>query len=448
MLANNELDNYLETAQSDGQIDSSGFITITKEQALKKLAEFQLPFENAWAIKVIQSIVAAGASESIEFKSKEGSLVISYGQPGFTIEEFQASFFNPQPPVNRSLGHLLAALWNLGVNQKYIFRITFPKSKEAIAWSGDSLKKIKNPTPLEGTSITITHPRPDLEAEKSDNFLNGYIYSLFKVLRNYCFTCPIPLITDNARIDSIRENIPKGRTRRRGDIFEIPLDSNFIKAELPEIKMPRRVYANDACLPKNPCNGIFYTLDVNLNFCMRMGPRPNNGKPGVVTSEEFVLHWIQDGAVIQTEKLLEASGSCKLVLYANAEGLKTDLTTFNLIENSEKDERLRIIRSALIDNIDASASVIKKTRAYVRRQDRMFEFSGYVALALSAAFILSFILYGSALLTPSTFFILLGVSSIGILLISLKSPFRAGFQDFQTSFTDLSKLLKRDEDMG
>lgn len=65
-----ELENYLRREKNRGTNDSEGKFTLSSEKALAKLAEFQLPFAGAWAIKIIQAIVASGVETEIRVKLK------------------------------------------------------------------------------------------------------------------------------------------------------------------------------------------------------------------------------------------------------------------------------------------------------------------------------------------------------------------------------------------
>ena len=54
MEAPSQLEQFLAGQQSEGEVvDTQSTFTIAKEEALRKIAEFQLPFENAWVVKVI-----------------------------------------------------------------------------------------------------------------------------------------------------------------------------------------------------------------------------------------------------------------------------------------------------------------------------------------------------------------------------------------------------------
>ena len=71
------MDAFLQQAGNLGAFNSEGVFTLSPEQAAKKLARFQLPFEEAWLVKVAQAAVASGA-EQLEVHQARGLTFFSF----------------------------------------------------------------------------------------------------------------------------------------------------------------------------------------------------------------------------------------------------------------------------------------------------------------------------------------------------------------------------------
>ena len=60
------LHSYLSQARSEGEQDSQGVFSLSKEQVLEKMATFSFPFRGAWLVRLVQSLVATGNRDGIE----------------------------------------------------------------------------------------------------------------------------------------------------------------------------------------------------------------------------------------------------------------------------------------------------------------------------------------------------------------------------------------------
>ncbi|MCW5871526.1 MAG: hypothetical protein KIS61_30010, partial [Candidatus Eremiobacteraeota bacterium] len=58
-----ELEEFLRAQVDEGAKDSSGQFTLSREKALEKLAAYQLQGGHAWVLKIVQAVVASGASQ-------------------------------------------------------------------------------------------------------------------------------------------------------------------------------------------------------------------------------------------------------------------------------------------------------------------------------------------------------------------------------------------------
>ena len=62
------LEDLLQDRAAEGREVEEGVFTLSSEKILAKLAEFQLPFKGAWAIKLVQAAVVAGC-QSLAIRS-------------------------------------------------------------------------------------------------------------------------------------------------------------------------------------------------------------------------------------------------------------------------------------------------------------------------------------------------------------------------------------------
>ncbi|MFA5507094.1 MAG: hypothetical protein WC314_25300 [Vulcanimicrobiota bacterium] len=65
MESPSHLESFLNELKASGQSQGQGHFTVAREKALEKLAEFQLPFQGAWIVKVVQAVVAFGVATPI-----------------------------------------------------------------------------------------------------------------------------------------------------------------------------------------------------------------------------------------------------------------------------------------------------------------------------------------------------------------------------------------------
>ncbi len=102
-----ELERFLQNQRSQGQSEGEGDFTLARDEAVQKLADFQLPFDGAWIAKVIQSLVASeiGAPISVE-QTRRVTTVRCRGDLPWSLADLEAALVNPEPHSLRALNHL------------------------------------------------------------------------------------------------------------------------------------------------------------------------------------------------------------------------------------------------------------------------------------------------------------------------------------------------------
>ena len=115
-----QLEQFLASQQEVGLAESQGAFTIARDEALRKLASFRLPFERAWVLKIVQAAVASGAP-SLDIKQTSTDTEFHFTAPkSWTLDRLEEAFFTPNLSGDRALDHLMAGLW--GASEPKLFR--------------------------------------------------------------------------------------------------------------------------------------------------------------------------------------------------------------------------------------------------------------------------------------------------------------------------------------
>ena len=205
MNAPSELEKFLAGQSDDGQVDSEGEFTLAREQALKKLAEFQLPFDAAWAVKVVQCAVAGGTEAPIRVDLTVNEARFYFVSESLELDSIREAFYDPDPQEDRALNHLVNALWVVGLREKWAFQLTVPGEVESLIWDGERLQSVETATKHSCVYLAVNL----LSRESRFGWLKGAVQSgrrnadLLTALCKWCYTCPVPLTVDGRRVDSL-----------------------------------------------------------------------------------------------------------------------------------------------------------------------------------------------------------------------------------------------------
>ena len=203
------VETHLLQAQDQGLFDSEGSFTIAGEEAVGKLAAFQLPRKSAWVLKVVQSAVA---SQSTEIRVKQSASQTSFHfdptEP-FDVDILKASLLSPEVTGSRSCCHLAAGLRAVGIGDKRPFSLQVDGSGErtVIEWRNNRLthKKPKVSTSAETRGTLIV----DFPPQDAGRAIGGLVRGARRATDEYlelvknCDICPIQLIVDGRRVDTL-----------------------------------------------------------------------------------------------------------------------------------------------------------------------------------------------------------------------------------------------------
>ncbi|MCA9776777.1 MAG: hypothetical protein KC800_08680 [Candidatus Eremiobacteraeota bacterium] len=348
----NELERFLRGQADGGRRDSEGGFSLSRSEALKKLSEFSLPFDGAWALKVIQAGVATEQCRGIQVTlSRNTQSFVFENVDRWSLDQIEKALLEPSPSEDRSVNHLVAALRGVGFNERRGFWLGLPDCEEALTWDGERIERVEANTPPLAPVLQVTCKAIDEDggflglsgmlAARGRNATTG------QVLATMAHTCPLPLRVDGRRIDALELN-PHHGWGQQSQILAL----GFCDGDLPELGVPSQTgeftdttqsiesYLKEATkeLRKRPesrqyCS-VAYLLSVHLE----------EERKGKSTSwEERESHsycnWVADGVIAQTETLDTEPGLCSVGWFVSADGLETDLTNLQLRESPEKERR-------------------------------------------------------------------------------------------------------------
>ncbi len=351
-MKDTKLDSFLSQEQSVGERDSTGDFTLSTDNALRKMAEFQLSSPTDWVLKLIQSFVASGASGPIDFKLGRTDMLIQFDAgPDWTLETIIEQLGNPRAGPQPALYHLAMALWSVGSNQRHCYTLELAKTGKKLVWNGKSLSQEPSRS-LPRSQLRIPHrtrylPRAGgiVDTERARK-LNA---SILILLSTRCFLCPLPLTLDGRRLNGLLRCPSYGFREGRH-----LAGSGYIESRLgiPSLALPLGCDTIDtygvsgigtlfsdlvvAGLPTSRASLVYL-----LTYHYTPKQKPGESFDGLASPQPSRCYWILDGVVLGSVELNLPSAACSVGVYLSAENLPTDLSTLSLQESDAKTERLR-----------------------------------------------------------------------------------------------------------
>ena len=351
-----ELEHFIREHRAEGQSDTEGRFTLAGQVAVEKLARYQLPFRAAWVVKVIQCAVREGAVASIQVELTSREARFSFHTSSFDLEDVKAAYYEPTRHQNSALSHLLGALWVIGLHQKWPFELSMPGSLQSLVWDGTLFHFKPTTRKVVKTTLVVC-----LTAEHERGWLTGIMRrakfdaEILEALRKWYYTCPVPLIVDGRRMDSLQACWGHGWGPE-----SCPLALGFADAEVPHFPLSPGTFEQQ---PRNEQET--QTTEDARRSLSRVSPRQIASVPFLLThhlvtegtgknrrcspkSGKSLVYWVQDGVVVQTESLIEAETRLTVGCFVNAEGLESDMTTLHLRETPKKQERKAVVHRAVV----------------------------------------------------------------------------------------------------
>ena len=346
------LSSFLEEQASGGQSQGVGDFTISHEKAAKKMAEYSLPREHAWVLKLIQAGVGWGCDE---IRVTQSQL--------FSTFHFKFSDFSALPTNNQLVSAILRAdlestkpldAFAMGlrlvVEKSHLSFLLLidtddiaPQAIYAGVYFGEMDEKRRAEMRVgwgKGVTVMLHH----IAHSDSNRLLLNFIpiarhgLPMFLELDRYAFACPVPITLDGRRVDGLFRSGRFGWSSEFKPLrtcgVEVPgdldpafgispgFDDHTFSVFTPRRELSRLTRPNRA--------------EVFLALCVRSQKSCDSLEQKV---EPSTLFWVRDGVVVDMEPLPGKTTFLRLYVFANAEGLRSDLTGFQLIRDDALNQR-------------------------------------------------------------------------------------------------------------
>ena len=338
------LEDLLQDRAAEGREVEEGVFTLSSEKILAKLAEFQLPFKGAWAIKLVQAAVVAGCqSLAIRSTSDETSFDFTALRM-WSLADVESAVWQPQLRAAPALRHLAVALWAVGIGARREFRLEVVGEVEALQWTGKELERVPLDGPAARNWLTVKHLCADanvlssLISKVASAFENAEVLT---AIRERCFTCPIPLTLDGRRMDSLQLS-PRNGWSNETDLLSLAVCHD---EALPAFPLSPQTFALPPAhrvgssaveapdVPRDPCSSCSLAVLVTVN--VQLGAKGAH----LYKKARSQLYWVQDGVVLVSHPWLGGESFCSLGCVLSAEGIATDLSTLALQTDPALEER-------------------------------------------------------------------------------------------------------------
>lgn len=372
-----ELEQFLHAQSATGKQEGEGSFTLAREKALMKLAGYQLPFDGAWAVKVFQAAVAAGADKEIRVTLGRRVVVFHFDSAQqWELDEVEEAFFNPEPSTVRHVKNLVSGLWAVGVGEKRAFQLRLEGAEESLVWNGETCQRRPLKQSQKGVELVVTHAQGKSIADwLSDTVEAGRRNSMLaSALKDRCFTSPLPLLVDGQRYDALQHCPDYG-----WNSSSFPIALSFAEAELPSVRwpsgtfLPHKEFENSELMDGagletvtkkimkavKPVESSALAALVSVHAVLEStaGSDSSAVKFWALRHRSSKALWIQDGAAVEFQNFEVPTNSCSLVCFLKADGLENDLTGFFLADGEERKRRMALAGVSLMESVEALTDV-------------------------------------------------------------------------------------------
>lgn len=300
-----QLERFLQQQRSEGLQESTGVFTISLEEAVEKLGRYRLPRKSAWVSLLVQSAVAWGCPRLEVLQSRYLSH-FRFHEPaeGLPDEETVRLRLGTAVDPSEPLGRLCMALQSLVAQAELSFRL-FCGGGDGI--SGGSFFKVEDHRP-EGWALTVYHLPEDEKGWTQSLRAGIFRLPIADELRCYAAFSPMEITVDGIRVD--------------GDPL---LGCVLLGCGAQTLRLS----------PSLPLPGVLEDRFRGAQALVLLGAdcRPGRHKP------KAHVRWVRHGVVVHESPLGVDTRRLEVSVVLNAEGLKSDLSGFQLMESREKELR-------------------------------------------------------------------------------------------------------------
>lgn len=412
-----DLGAFLASQGAEGTSMGEGGFTISHEKARAKMAQYSLPRPDAWVLKLVQAAVRWGCDDFEVKQTRKDSVFFMRLSDASVLpsnQELITAILAANLESKEALHCVATAVRTLVEKNHLSFMLLVSRgerAEEAIFagafFSEMDAKRRENRRAGWGKGLTlmvhhVPHTDPNRLLHSYVSPLN-YALSLTRELDDYAYTAPLRLRDSGRRVNGLlnsakmfwsshRKPLKIAGLRGEGLGPLLSLTDDFADRELTMRTHPRRaqrVKSGDRDY------SAFYLLSFQIpRFTLSIQSFGHGAH----------LVWVRDGVIVQEERLpRDVETLLGLFIYANAEGLETDLTGFQLIENQQYLDRKSAIFTAVADALQVELKGKRDVFAEDRdewsyndeRLDRELETQERKALAVK-------LLLGGAALAPIT----------------------------------------------
>lgn len=352
------LDAFLAAQQSQGVSQGQGDFTISHEKARSKMTRYSLPREHSWVLKLVQAAVGWGCTKINLCQTRTESTF------WFQTEDFDAlptndqlitallrSDFDSPKPLDR-----FGTALRLVVERAHLsFQLQVDRGKdeaEAI-YAGVFFTEIgeqRRERLRENWGCGVTLMIHHISHTEPNRFLLSFLpvkthsLPLLQELEKFAYVSPVPIKVDGRWLDG-----PLRSSQLNWCYHRKPLRIDGVPVQgLPELRLSEGFGDRTFTVKTSSRRAFRKPFDKKQAPVYLILGLEIEGGPYELQEMELrsCIHWVCDGVVVQTERPL-ATKNVIVHVYANAGGLKTDLTSFHLVENEAFLERRRRIFGAV-----------------------------------------------------------------------------------------------------
>ena len=403
------MDAFLQQAGNLGAFNSEGVFTLSPEQAAKKLARFQLPFEEAWLVKVAQAAVASGA-EQLEVHQARGITFFSFQPAEFLdIQEVYRVMVSEGDSSVRAIRHLASGLRAVGLGKGRPFTLSVEHGSEQslLGWDGTRLgsaeKKLAGSDKGLLVQLGVGHPAQQPEIAASE----------LKELAARTEASPIPIVINGKRVDHLNAPlIDPGHglgSRTELSVGWCPYDA---AVELPPLRLPRGVMLRDRGLQVDDSFTAerAFLVDgdplqqevcsvVKLSYGYHVSShRVATGRFQFHNVPRYsYIHWIRDGVICESHRWMTEPSAVAFDLYLSADGLPTDASGLQIVRRPDVAHRIkRALPSVCLQAERTAQAITKRFPRPFGSHAAMSVFFGFVCMSEPVAALFKVLLGGVA----------------------------------------------------
>ena len=358
MTDSNALHLWLQEAETQGEFESEGSFTLDRRKAWEKLGAYQLPFEDDWALKLVQAAVVDTEVDELNISqsNEDSSFVFRCSSP-WSAEWLKDAFYKVDTRLEAGAEHLLIAVRSLALKRRTPFFLLFPNG-DSLAWNGEEFQHLESSESSGTFTVLVTHY--EFGASRSyfsaDNRTAADTKErIARHLRSHCHFAPANILLEGRPIANHLCDPVFGATESSENLALSKLSPH---PELPNIEVLTCSRAGSAQI-----GGINVTADSSLYAELIENDALTECSAAVLLSvfwrEEIArrtlkldkiitnhhqasseLIWLKDGVVLDRESITSPQ-SLGVGILLSAEGLPTDLTGFRLLDNENRRSRRR-----------------------------------------------------------------------------------------------------------